>query len=240
MELLQGATVETVVKLDGPQPSGRVLKVLSEVSGALQEAHAINLIHRDIKPANIILCDQGGKPDVTKLLDFGLVKKTAQSDDETQLTHEGSITGTPAYMAPENLTNPDQIDVRSDLYALGAVGYFMLTGSHVFSGNTVVEVCSHHLHTPPEPPSKRLGSAVDEDLEELLLDCLEKDPDRRPQSAEELEAKLIACRAYGSWTTADARRWWKEHKKLTRTGQKTAPVDGTNTIAVDLRRGRTE
>ena len=244
MELLDGATLEAVVEVDGPQPEGRVLKVLSEVTAALTEAHEIELIHRDIKPANIILCTLGGQPDVAKLLDFGLVKQIdPDGDAEPQLTREGAITGTPTYLAPENLVDPERVDARADLYAVGAVGYFLLTGSHVFTGRSVVEVCSHHLHTEPEPPSKRLGRPVDPDLEQILLDCLNKDLVARPPSALALRERLIACAAYGSWSDAEARGWWDKFGAAVRARQEQTRNSAHGaTVAVDLaepRRGAT-
>jgi serine/threonine-protein kinase len=236
MELLDGATLEAVVEVDGPQPEERVLKVLSEVTAALTEAHANELIHRDIKPANIILCTLGGQPDVAKLLDFGLVKHIdPDGDAELQLTREGAITGTPTYLAPENLIDPERVDARADLYAVGAVGYYLLTGSPVFTGRTVVEVCGHHLHTEPEPPSKRLGRPVDPALEQILLDCLSKDPAARPPSALALRERLIACAAYGSWTDAEARGWWDKLGTAVRARQEQARASAHGaTVAVDL------
>jgi serine/threonine-protein kinase len=114
-------------------------------------------------------------------------------------------------MSPEAITVPNSMDGRGDLYALGAVAYYMLTGTHVFPGRTPIEVCGHHLHTPPEPPSARLGRAVPADLERLLLDCLEKDPARRPQTAAEMQQRVRACRAYGAWDPERARAWWQEN-----------------------------
>jgi serine/threonine-protein kinase len=213
MELLQGASLEEIVALDGAQPFGRVIRVLEQVAGALGEAHGIGLIHRDIKPANIFLCEQGGEPDVPKVLDFGLVKEL-RGDDEVGLTQAESLTGTPLYMSPEAIRSPESLDGRSDLYALGAVGYFLLTGHHVFEGRTLVEVCGHHLHSAPEPPSKRLGGAVPEDLEVVLLACLEKDPARRPASAARLRQSLRSCQAFGEWDDEAARRWWSERALL--------------------------
>ncbi len=235
MELLDGATLEDIVNADGPQPPGRVLKVLGELAGALEEAHGIDLIHRDIKPSNVILCDQGGKPDVTKLVDFGLVKETGEEGD-TGLTADAAVTGTPQYMCPESLTSPDSVDARSDLYSLGAVGYFLVTGKHIFEGGTLVEVCAHHLHTEPEPPSKRLGKPVPEDLESLLLSCLEKAPAKRPQSAAEFKERVEACQAMGEWTEEHAREWWKRHGQSLRPGTDGGSRSATRTIAVDLAR----
>jgi serine/threonine-protein kinase len=212
MELLDGATLANVVRLDGAQPPGRVLKVLAEVASALEEAHGIDFIHRDIKPANVILCRQGGKPDVAKLVDFGLVKDLAGTEG-VELTATESIAGTPLYLSPEALSAPDKVDARSDLYALGGVGYFLLTGGHVFSGRTAAEVCGHHLHTAPEPPGERLGRPVPADLEALILSCLAKKPSDRPRSARELRARVLSCASWGEWSEDDARAWWREKRE---------------------------
>jgi serine/threonine-protein kinase len=235
MELLDGATLDEIVRVDGPQPPGRVLKVLAELASALEEAHDIGLIHRDIKPSNVIVCTQGGKPDVAKLLDFGLVKEVDQQGD-VELTKETSLTGTPQYMCPEALTSPDAVDARSDLYALGAVGYFMLTGTPLFEGKTLVEVCSHHLHTEPDPPSKRLGGPVPDDLATLLLECLHKEPTDRPASAAELGRRLQACESMGEWTDEQARDWWDRHGESLRTVHAERGDSSTLAIAIDLAR----
>jgi serine/threonine-protein kinase len=213
MELLDGAPLERVVAVAGALPASRVVHVLYHVAGALTEAHDVGLIHRDIKPANIILCRQGGMDDFPKVVDFGLVKDLEQGGD-AGLTRADTLAGTPLYLSPEAVTAPESVGPRSDIYSLGAVGYFALTGTNVFSGKTLVEVCSHHLHTPPQPPSERLGRTLPEDLETLILQCLEKDPDRRPQGAHELCRRLEACADFGLWTTEDARAWWSENRAL--------------------------
>jgi serine/threonine-protein kinase len=212
MELLDGASLERVVGVAGRLPPARVVHVLYEVAGALVEAHEAGLIHRDVKPANIILCRQGGLYDFPKVVDFGLVKDLEPAGDAA-LTRADMIAGTPLYIAPEAITSPESVSAQSDLYSLGAVGYFALTGRNVFQGRTLVEVCSHHLHTKPEPPSKRLD--VPEDLEALVLDCLEKDPARRPAGAREMRRRLEACAAFGGWTEEDARAWWEENAAAT-------------------------
>jgi tRNA A-37 threonylcarbamoyl transferase component Bud32 len=244
MELLGGASLEDVVALDGAQPPGRVIHVLQHVAGALSEAHAIGLIHRDIKPANIFLCEQGGEPDVPKVLDFGLVKEMSE-DGRVGLTRADQITGTPLYMSPESIRAPGTMDGRSDLYALGAVGYYLLTGGHVFEGNTLVEVCGHHLHTPPQAPSQRLGKAVPEDLEALLMECLEKDPSRRPESATVLRQRLQRCRSFGEWDVERARRWWNDNSATIRERRAAPSAPGSgepppgSQLSVDTRtRGR--
>lgn len=210
MEYLDGANLADVVEEGGPMPPSRVIHILEQVAGALAEAHGIGLIHRDIKPANIFLTEQGGVPDVAKVLDFGLVKQTGETQAES-LTQADTLTGTPLYMAPEAITSPDQVDARTDLYALGAVGYYLVTGHDVFTGRTVVEVLSNHLHSTPVSPSQRLGAAIDGDLEEVILGCLEKDPARRPPDGRALQRALRACRAARSWGEDEARQWLKIH-----------------------------
>jgi serine/threonine-protein kinase len=209
MELLDGATLQRIVELDGAQAPGRVVRILTMACGALAEAHAIGLIHRDIKPANIMLCTQGGERDVVKLLDFGLVKELAV-DGEAKLTGASTITGTPQYMAPESILAPDSADARTDIYALGAVAYYLLAGSEVFHGSSVVEVCSQHIHQAPQPLSER-GVTAPAALEGIVLACLEKKPERRPQSASELRRLLVACDVE-AWDDESALAWWSEHK----------------------------
>jgi hypothetical protein len=222
MELLDGAALDALVAHGGAQSPERVLHLLDGVAGALMEAHEIGLIHRDIKPANIILCKQGGLFDVPKVVDFGLVKDL--SAGAAALTATSSLTGTPLYMCPEAIVAPNEMDARGDLYSLGAVGYFLLTGTHVFPGRTAVEVCGHHIHTQPEPPSRRMGRAVAADLETLLLECLEKDPGRRPQTAAELQQRVRACRAFGTWDAGRARHWWHENGEKLRRGRPEHPT----------------
>jgi len=237
MELLGGATLESIVEYDGPQPAERVAHVLEQVAGALAEAHGIGLIHRDIKPANIILCDQGGVPDVAKVLDFGLVKQIQKEDgaESTFATGDHAITGTPLYMPPEAIVHPDRADGRSDLYSLAAVGYFLLTGQQVFAGDNAIEIFSHHLHTAPVPPAERLGAAVPEGLSELLLRSLAKEPDARPRSAAQFLEQLRALDLARHWGPERARAWWNEHGENLRL-RRTKPPAGASprTFMVDF------
>lgn len=236
MELLEGATLEEIVDVDGPQPAARVLHMLACTAGALAEAHDIGLIHRDIKPANVMMCRRGGELDVPKLLDFGLVKDL-EASHTLSLTTTNTITGTPLYMPPEAIVSPDKVDARSDIYALGAVGYFMLTGTHVFEGDSVVEVCSRHLHAEPEHPADRMGKDVPEDLALLLLRCLAKEPDDRPKSAAELRRHLLACVDAHAWAHDQAETWWEEHgTSLLGKRSERHPSSSEDTIEVDLGR----
>jgi serine/threonine-protein kinase len=230
MELLDGATLQRIVSVDGAQPPGRVVRILSMACGALAEAHAVGLIHRDIKPANIMLCSQGGEQDVVKLLDFGLVKEF-QPGRDVGLTGDSVVIGTPAYMAPESILDPGSVDARSDIYALGAVAYFLLAGTEVFTGKTVVEVCSQHLHKQPESLLGK-GRWVPADLDAVVLACLEKDPDRRPQTADELRRRIEACQVE-PWDRASALTWWR---KFPAESDSVPAMDSAEarTIAVDV------
>jgi len=215
MEYLDGINLDQLVKTDGPQPPARVARIVSQVSGALAEAHQIGLVHRDIKPANIILCERGGVPDVAKVVDFGLVKRFRPDDEGLTMavTSEQTLLGTPLYMAPEAITGAGEVDARSDLYALGAVAYMLLTGTPVFQGRTVVEICAHHLHTPPDPPSRRLGRPIPPDLEQIVLACLAKSPDDRPSSALALQDRLHHLRFADPWSDDDATAWWLRRRR---------------------------
>jgi predicted Ser/Thr protein kinase len=236
MELLEGASLEEIVQVDGAQPAERVIHLLEQAAASLAEAHEAGLIHRDVKPANILVVDRGGIADLVKVLDFGLVKavglKPGMAAPESALTMADSITGTPLYIAPETVTAPESVDARTDLYALGAVGYWLLTGTHVFGGRTILEVCAHHLHSLPEPPSARLQAPVASDLEAVILSCLAKRPEDRPASAHVLRDRLRACSAAGQWTNARAAQWWAAHRHRLRSAGARAssgPVDGRAT-----------
>jgi len=223
MELLEGASLDEIVEVDGPQPEERVIHILDQVAGSLAEAHDAGLIHRDVKPGNIMVVDRGGISDLVKVLDFGLVKDVGfkapeGAAPEPALTMANAITGTPLYIAPETVTAPETVDARTDLYALGAVGYWLLTGTHLFEGKSIVEVCAHHLHTVPDSPSVRLGAPVAADLEAVILACLAKRPEDRPASAHVLRERLRACAAAGRWTNARAAQWWAAHRHELRSG----------------------
>jgi len=217
MELLEGATLDEVVEVDGPQPEERVIHLLEQAAASLAEAHDAGLIHRDVKPGNILVVDRGGIADLVKVVDFGLVKDVGfktqgERTSASLLSMADTITGTPLYLAPETVIAPESVDARTDLYALGAVGYWLLTGTHVFGGSSIVEVCAHHLHSAPELPSVRLGAPVAADLEAVLLACLAKRPEDRPASAHVLRARLLSCAAAGRWTQERAARWWLLHR----------------------------
>ena len=183
MELLDGQNLAHLVESEGPQSVERTLHVLGQLTGALGEAHDAGLVHRDVKPDNVMLCTRGGVSDFVKVLDFGLVKQVA-NPDTTKITAESSIAGTPLYMAPEAIAAPETVTPAADVYAVGCVAYFLLTGRPPFAAKTVVEVCAAHLHTTPEPPSRHAPAALPGALDALVLRCLEKQPERRPTSRE--------------------------------------------------------
>ena len=237
MEYVQGLILSDLVARSGPQHQGRVVALMRQAASALVEAHEVGLVHRDIKPSNIMVHlahGFGGVGDGVKVLDFGLVKQVRQ-EGGIDLTNEANLSGTPQYMAPESIKSPDTIDARADLYALGAVAYYLLTGSHVFGGETIVEVCSHHLHTSPDPVSTRLGTPISEDLESLILCCLAKDPADRPQTAEELERRFAECANVPRWTYEDAQRWWAEHCAQSKARM---PTEAEGMLTVNLQEPR--
>jgi serine/threonine-protein kinase len=210
MELLSGIDLERLVAEHGPQPAGRVAHVLSQVCSALAEAHDLGLVHRDIKPANILLSPRHGEHEFVKVLDFGLVKTIETEHEQAGLTAVNTITGTPLYMSPEAIQAPETVDARTDLYALGAVAWFLLVGRPPFEGRTIVEVCGHQLHTPALRPSVALDKPVPRDLEDVVLACMEKRPEDRPQDARALRKQLLASSAMGQWTADGANQWWSQ------------------------------
>jgi serine/threonine protein kinase len=210
MEYLDGIDLQALVERYGPQPEGRVIRVLKQICGSLYEAHSLGLVHRDMKPANVMLNRRGGEPDVVKVLDFGLVKAL---DDAQQARQSGGLAGTPLYMSPESIQTPDSVDARSDLYAVGAIGYFLLTGHPVFHASSLVELCQQHIVGLPEAPSQRLGRPISNELECAILACLEKSRAKRPQTARDLAALLDRAPTAGSWSLDDAEGWWGRHER---------------------------
>jgi eukaryotic-like serine/threonine-protein kinase len=204
MELLEGMTLEELVERYGPLPPERAIHFLRQVCGALNEAHRSGLIHRDIKPANIFVCRRGAIADFIKVLDFGLVREV--KNEAVNLSNVNLVVGTPLFMSPEAIVQPHNVDAATDIYALGAVAYFLLTGEPPFTGSTVVEVCMRHMHSIPPPPSER--AAVPPDLEALILSCLAKDKAGRPPSAAALAATLESCADAHGWTSTRAEAWW--------------------------------
>jgi serine/threonine-protein kinase len=212
MELLEGHTLEALVERFGPLPAERVVFILRQACHSLAEAHAAGLVHRDVKPSNIFACRLGLDVDVVKVLDFGLVKSGGpQARLEQGLTVEGSLTGTPAYMPPEVALGSGPVDGRADIYALGCVAYWLLTGKAVFEGDNAMQVVIDHVRTAPVPPSRRTSQPIPDALERIVLLCLEKDPARRPSSVVALSNELQVLGLEAHWSEERAQAWWAEH-----------------------------
>jgi serine/threonine-protein kinase len=208
MELLEGMTLQALVRDHGPLPAPRAIHILRQVCESLEEAHASGLVHRDIKPANIHVGRLGLRHDFVKVLDFGLVKSVAEPEPGLA-TEIGLTPGTPAYMAPE-AAGSETVDARADIYALGCVAYYLLTGRLVFEGGTGLQMMARHLQETPLPPSRRTEQFVPAALDHLILACLAKAPADRPQSAAAVAAALEAI-GVGSWGAEEATAWWSRH-----------------------------
>jgi len=206
MELIDGIDLETLVREHGPLPVGRVVPILVQICAVLDSAHARDVVHRDLKPANVLLTRHGLATEGIKIVDFGLVEPV---NPDSQLTSPELVAGTPGYLAPEAITDPHDVGPQSDAYSLGAVAYFLVTGRTVFDGETVAEMCAQHIHTEPKPPSARVSANIPPELDELILACLAKKPDERPQSPGELRKKLEAVTA-SDWSADQAAAWWDE------------------------------
>ena len=230
MEYLEGMNLEALVSRHGRQAEGRVIHILTQICGSLAEAHDLGLVHRDIKPANLMLCRRSGLGDQMKVLDFGLVK--AVDSQQNAITAANVVMGTPHYMAPESFERPDSVGPASDLYALAAVGYFLLTGTPPFSGSSPIEVCMHHVKTPPERPAERIGQPLAEDLQAVLLRGLAKQPADRFTSSLDFAEALAACDAAGNWTSRQAIAWWESQTSAVAVTQPLAvsPSAGTTPV----------
>jgi serine/threonine-protein kinase len=211
MEYLPGLSIAELVGRYGPLPPERVIHLLRQVCDALREAHTAGLIHRDIKPGNIFAAQRGGVYDVAKLLDFGLVKPV-NAQEPLHLTQDGSITGSPLFMSPEQATGEIESDPRGDIYSLGTVAYFMLTGRPPFEGQNAIKVLMAHVHDEVMPPS-RMRPEIPPDLERVVLRCLAKQPDDRYQDVHSLEQALADCEGADDWTRERAARWWFESER---------------------------
>ena len=190
--------------------------LLRQVCHSLGEAHARGLVHRDVKPANIMVCRLGPDADFVKVLDFGLVKQTAAGQTATMLSVEGTVVGTPSYMAPETVLGHTDVDGRTDIYSLGCVAYFLLTGQHVFSADTPFATAFAHVQNAPIPPRLRSEFKIPPALDALVMECLAKDPAARPASAAVLSERLAATVPAYAWSAEAARVWWEQHQPLTR------------------------
>ncbi len=224
MELLDGVDLDALVRNFGPLPPDRVVHLLRQACASLAEAHQRGVVHRDIKPANIYLCRRGIEHDVVKVLDFGLVKQFAREDyadagaARVALTHANVVAGTPHYMAPEMALGERSIDGRADIYALGCVAFWLLTGRVVFEAETSTAAIVAHVRQEPRPPSAASDMSIPASLDRIVLDCLAKDPAARPQTPEQLAARLADVPLARAWTEADAARWWAAHQPAAASG----------------------
>ncbi|MEM9073595.1 MAG: protein kinase [Myxococcota bacterium] len=217
MEYVEGASLEEAVRATGAMPSARVVRVLEQAAGSLGEAHRRGLVHRDIKPSNLMLCERGGDFDTLKVLDFGLVRNLADAELES-----GGLTGTPLYLAPEAILDPNGFVPESDVYALGATAYFLLTGRPPFAEGDLIDVLSDHLAREVVPPE-----TDDPVLAELVVRCLAKDPAARPSDASDLLHALENCEGFGRWRLDDARAWWAEHREVVQAVRGEASADSS-------------
>jgi serine/threonine-protein kinase len=212
MELLEGFSLQALVDRFGPVPPERAVSLLRQACHSLAEAHAAGLVHRDVKPANLFVSRLGLDVDFVKVLDFGLVKRQGPSAPGAEaLTVEGNFTGTPGFMPPEVALGTEPVDGRADIYGLGCVAYWLLTGQRVFESTNAMQMVIDHVRTVPVPPSQRTAQPIPEALERIVLRCLEKDPRARPASAAGLSRELDALGIEGRWTEARARDWWAAH-----------------------------
>jgi serine/threonine-protein kinase len=210
MEYLEGLNLETLIEEFGPVPAERAIHILLQVCDSLAEAHSAGLTHRDIKPANLFLSRLGTSNDNIKVLDFGLVQTMKPQDGSVRLTAEGTTSGTPAYMAPETVQS-NAVDGRADIYALGAVSYWLLTGMYVFEANSAMAMIIEHVKTKPIPPSQRTELPIPAEFDDIVMRCLEKSPADRFQDVRELAAALTAVPLERRWTAERATKWWDLH-----------------------------
>ena len=233
MELLDGIDLQTLVRQFGPVPPERAALFLRQACGSLAEAHHLGLVHRDIKPANLFTCRLGLDCDFIKVLDFGLVRPVEAEAGQMALTQEGAVAGTPAYMAPEALLDGRAVDGRADIYALGGVAYWLVTGHLVFEADSPLQMALGHLHDEPVPPSKRTELDIPPAFDRILLDCLAKEPAKRIPTVRELDRRLAALEWATPWTRERAVRWWEAH--VPPPGPETAtPAEDGPTATADL------
>jgi serine/threonine-protein kinase len=213
MEYLPGPTLHRLVTRQGPLPPERAVHFLVQICSALREAHAHGLIHRDIKPGNLIVCERGGVPDVIKLLDFGLVQIVRVDAFDGRLTGQGTVVGTPTYLSPEQACGREVLDVRSDIYSVGAVAYYLLTGQPPFVRKSPMELLAAHMLEVPSRP-RALRGDIPEDLEAVIVRCLQKNPESRYADVGRLEEALLRCACAHGWTAERAARWWGACQEL--------------------------
>lgn len=212
MEYLEGISLKELVTIDGPQSEGRVINILKQVCGSLEEAHRAGIVHRDIKPENIIISQGSNQQDTVTVLDFGLVAEI--SGQNSGNSSDSEIAGTPMYLAPEAIGQPDLRNPRSDLYSIGAVGYYLLCGQTLYTGNDAIDICLKQVAEQPASLSERMNHPISKDLESLIMQCLHKSPEKRFASASLLETALEHCMDYGSWAPQDASYWWDHCNEL--------------------------
>ena len=238
MEYLRGLNLHDLISLYGPQTEGRVIHILTQICDSLTEAHGVGLIHRDIKPGNIFLCHRGGISDCVKVLDFGLVREY-RSGREDHLSAAGAnvIEGTPWFTSPETITNSAPTDPRSDIYSLGALGYFLLTRNYIFDAETVEEIHKKQLAADPVSPRLRTSNPISAEMEKILLGCLAKDAAARPQSAADLRERLLACATAVDWPPAARIAWWDayhQHPLTSQDANALTPSTPMATVRIDL------
>lgn len=225
MELLDGVDLQTLVERFGPLPAERVAHVLRQACDSLADAHHVGLVHRDVKPANIFVCRRGLRVDFVKVLDFGLVKATRVDGEDTLRTAANVVSGTPAYLPPE-VAKGAAVDGRADLYSLGCVAFWLLTGQTVFCGEGAMQLALQHVQEQPAPPSKRSELEIPEAIESIVMRCLEKDPKDRPASATELDELLKGSGLAQMWTAERAELWWSQH----RPERRVAPTEPSGSV----------
>lgn len=213
MELLEGVDLESLVKRTGPLAAERVIHILRQACHSLSEAHRRDLVHRDIKPSNIFLCRRAFEYDFVKLLDFGLVKPGTpiKREAESNVTKTGVVAGTPGFIAPELAVGDRAIDGRADIYSLGCVAYWLLTGQRVFEKDTAIATIVAHTNEAPEAPSTRTELPIPAELNSLVMACLAKVPCERPSTADMLERALGEVRVETPWSQERAAEWWRLH-----------------------------
>jgi serine/threonine-protein kinase len=235
MQHVEGPTLEAACPIGTPVPVARAKRIVGEMASALAAAHARGLVHRDVKPANVMLCERGGAHDVVKVLDFGLVKELGAAED-AEVTSVGHVVGTPHYMAPEAVIAAGNVSARSDVYAVGAVAYALVTGQQVFGGKSGAEIIGHHLHTAPVSPSERLGHPIDSFLERLILACLAKRPEERPADAGAVLRQIEEGWTGPVWTQREAREWWQVRAPAMLAARRAAEASASRApeLAVDV------
>jgi serine/threonine-protein kinase len=211
MEYVEGMNLAQLLTLEGPLPLARTLYLLRQISGAMEEAHALGMLHRDLKPSNIMVGRKGGLGDVVKILDFGIASSVSGGAED--ITRSTNLVGTPAYMAPERIRRPHQLDFRSDVYSFGGVAFHLLTGRSLFEGPGPAELLYQVLTSKRPSPSTLRGDPLPEALEALILDCLAIEPELRPSSMSEISATLKTIETPEPWSQDEARAWWAENRE---------------------------